>query len=101
MSYTKLNYIHVPKERLMALQWLDLKSLSKDEIRFRATWKKNKRCNCVSFLDENELPSCVHIRNAIKEISKEKRERVWKRTLLIATKLYSSNKQINERFHRF
>ena len=99
MSNILNKYLTVPKERLIALQWFDLKKLAEEEEQFRTMWKKKDMCNCISSLKENELPCCPHIREAIKNRFKQSENKIWGRSITIFLKSLPLDKILYKQFH--
>lgn len=87
-----MNYLSIPKERLMALQQLDLQTAMIREESLRKQWKLEKKCLCVSELEKDELPWCQHVRNEVNKQNKEIEDKIWKKSQILALKSISYDK---------
>jgi hypothetical protein len=86
-----MTMIDLPRHQLMALQCLDLGILVKEETTFREEWKKNKNCDCVHKLADDQLPWCRHVREAFNSRFRKEIDKIFSRDVMMAYRSFSSN----------
>lgn len=73
-------YLQIPEERLGVLLDLDFEKRFIIENKIEKDWIKNKKCECVKKLKEDNILICNHIKKEIKEKTRKIRKKIRKKS---------------------
>ena len=77
-----INYFKISTERLGVLLDLDFKKRFRIEKKIEKDWIKNKKCECVEKLKDEDMLICPHIKKEIERKTKEIRKEIRIKSLI-------------------